>query len=165
MSKTKKLLVVRIIFGVLVALVLVLGSLTVVSYNKNNRLNDQIDNLKELNESLTDTAVENFVILTLVDVDKEGAITAVKPYFVDKTLDMSIYAFLLTTPDFKDEDFATYDNSNYYFNSTQDGVYLKTDVLELQDNASYYDQEWGSLVVGLQAVKITNNYTVVRGIW
>lgn len=160
MSKTNKNLVVRIILGVLLALVLVFGSLTFVNYGKINRLNKQIDNLKEVNEALTEAAVENFVILTFVDID--GSIT---PYFVDKTLELSIYDFLLTTPDFTDSDFASYDEENYYFNTNEVGVYLKTDVLELQDDGNYYDLEWGSLIVGLQAITLNKNYTVVRGSW
>lgn len=160
MSKTNKNLVVRIILGVLLALVLTFGSLTVVNYSKINRLNTQIDNLKKVNESLTDAALENFVVLKFIDLD--GSVT---PYFVDKTLNISIYDFLLTTPDFTDSDFASYDGENYYFNTNEVDVYLKTDVLELQNDENYYDLEWGSLIVGLQAIKLDKNYTVVKDKW
>lgn len=157
MSNTKKVLTVRIVLGVLTALVLVLGSLTFINYNKVDRLETQIETLKKVNESLEDSAVENFVVLNFVDLD--GSIT---PYLVDKTLEISIYDFLLTTNKFKDSDFSSFDGENYYFNSSNPDVYLKTDVLELQDDGNYYDLEWGSLVVGLQAIILDQNYTVVR---
>ena len=43
MSNTKKVLIVRIVLGVLTALVLVLGSLTFINYNKVDRLETQIE--------------------------------------------------------------------------------------------------------------------------
>lgn len=157
MSQTKKVLIVRIILGVLTALVLLLGSLTIINYNKVNRLETQIVNLKTVNESLESSAIENFVVLNFVDLD--GSVT---PYLVDKTLEISIYDFLLTTNKFTDSDFASYDEVNFYFNSSTPNVFIKTDVLELKDDEDYYDLEWGSLVVGLQAIILDKNYTVVR---
>jgi hypothetical protein len=44
-------------------------------------------------------------------------------------------------------------------------VRLKLILLELEDNPNYYDTDWGFLIVGLQAIIINQNYTVVRSVY
>jgi len=96
MSNEKKVLTLRIIFGVLVASVLLLGALTVIKVLEVKRLEKQVENVKTVNQSLLDSSVSEYVVLNFVDID--GSIT---PYLVNKNLGMSIYDFLLTTPDLK----------------------------------------------------------------
>lgn len=154
MSKAKKLLLTKIILGTLTALAFVLIGLTIFLSGKINQLNKQNKALKELNESyegfLDELGVDNyehFVFLTYIDLDGNETI-----YFVDKRLELSIYEFLLTK-DFSVDDFASYDGTNYYFKDTM------TDVLGLDE--SYYD-DYGWLEVGLQAIVIDDDYTVIR---
>jgi hypothetical protein len=158
MSNEKKGLTLRIIFGVLVASVLLLGALTVIKVLEVKRLEKQVENVKTVNQSLLDSSVSEYVVLNFVDID--GSIT---PYLVNKNLGMSIYDFLLTTPDFEDSDFGSFDGTNYYFNSSTE-THI-TGVVELEDNPNYYDTDWGFLIVGLQAIIINQNYTVVRSVY
>lgn len=160
MSKEKKVLFTRVIMGVLVALVLVLGSFVIINQAKINRLEIQIDNLREVNDSLEQANIENFVILTVIDDIDEETVT----YLVDKTLEMSIYDFLLTTNKFTDDDFSSLDGEHFFFTATTPMVYYSTDVLELMDNDNYYTtDEWGSfLTTGLNKITINQNYTVKR---
>lgn len=163
MSNEKKVLTLRIIFGVLVASVLLLGALTVIKVLEVKRLEKQVENVKTVNQSLLDSSISEYVVLNFVDSD--GTIT---PYFVNKNLNISIYDFLLTTPDFEDSDFSSFNGTDYYFAGTNaDGKYYKTEVKELEDNPNFYESsEWGnSLVVGLQAIKINQNYTVIRSLF
>lgn len=164
MSKEKKVLGLRILFGVLIASLLLLGVLTVLNIRKINRLEDQIDNLKLVNESLLDSSVDEFVILNFVDVD--GSIT---PFQVNKNLGLSIYEFLLTTNLFSDDDFNSLDGEHFFFKNTAglaSNQWIETGVLELEDNLKFYEHsEYGKmLVVGLQKIILTQNYTVVRSI-
>lgn len=88
--KWKKVLTLRIIFGVLVASVLLLGALTVIKVLEVKRLEKQVENVKTVNQSLLDSSVSEYVVLNFVDID--GSIT---PYLVNKNLGMSIYDFYL----------------------------------------------------------------------
>lgn len=166
MSNEKKVLFTRVIMGVLLALVLVLGTLTGLNQAKIKRLDKQIDNLKEVVSSLEQANIENFVILTVIDEIDDETVT----YLVDKTLNMSIYDYLLTTTKFTDDDFDTYNDVDYYFSSGVVGVYYATDVLELMDNPNYYEtSEWDgvtytSLIKGLQSIIMNSNYTVKRSL-
>lgn len=162
MSTKKKVLSLRIVLGALVALVLFLGTLTVVNYQKINRLETQVDNLKTVNQSLSDSEVSEYVVLNFIDFD--GSIT---PHLVKKSLNISIYDYLLTLPSFDDSDFNSFDEKNYYFAALSATEYVQTEVLELKDNKDYYTtDEWGSfLSVGLQAIKLDRNYTVKRSLY
>ncbi len=166
MSNEKKVLFTRVIMGVLVALVLVVGALAGLNQAKINRLEKQIENLKDVNSSLEQARIENFVILTLIDEIDDEVVT----FLVDKTLNMSIYDYLLTTDKFTDSDFDTHNDLDYYFSSGQIGVYYATDVLELMDDPDYYEtSEWDgitytNLVKGLQSIIINSNYTVKRSL-
>lgn len=162
MSKEKRVLSLRIILGVLVASVLLLGTLTTLNVRQVGRLETQIDNLKKVNQSLIDSSVNEHVVLNVVDVD--GSIT---PYVVNKNLGLSIYDFLLTTNKFSDSDFDSFDGTNYYFSALSPTEYVKTEVIELENNPNFYSSdEWGSyLTVGLQAIILNQNYTVVRSLY
>lgn len=162
MSKKTKVLSLRIIFVVLIAMVLFLSTLTFLNIKKLNRLENQINNLRDTNEVLLNSSVSEYVILNFVDIN--GSIT---PYFVNKNLKISIYDFLLTTKDFKDTDFESFDSKNYYFSALSSTEFVKTEVTELKDNSDYYtEDEWGKfLIVGLQAITLDRNYTVVRSLY
>lgn len=162
MSNKKKVLFTRITLGLLLALVLLFGSLTIVNQKKIGRLETQIENLKDLNESLENSDIENFVVLNFVDIDG-----TIKPYFVDKTLNMSIYEFLLTTKDFKDSDFITHNDKDYFLGTDEPLTYIITDVVELQGNPDYYEigDGWQMLEVGLQDIIMDQNYTLVKSVF
>ncbi len=152
----KKTNIIKITLWGLTVLIIALSVVIGFQIDTNKKLNIQIDALKEVNKSLEEDKVGNYVVLNFVDVD--GTIT---PYLVDKTLELTIFEFLLTK-DFSADDFESYDGENYYFKDSM------TDVLELKDNENYYEtNEWGgviytSLVVGLNKIKIDRNYTVIK---
>ncbi len=163
MSSKVKMLIIRIVMVVLFGTTLTFGGLFIKSQKQLATSQDQVTNLKELNESLNGFLenigvddYEDFVFITFIDID--GTETT---YFVDKTLNLTIYDFLLTQ-NFDIDDFESYDGTNYYFKNAL------TDVLELKDNTDYYEtSEWDgviytSLIVGLQAIVIDQDYTVVR---
>lgn len=162
MSKEKKVFSLKVVFGVLIASVFLLGALTFINLHQLNRLEKQIVNLKKVNESLLDSSISEYVVLNFVDID--GSIT---PYLVNKNLSISVYDFLLTTPDFTDSDFDSFDGENFYFAALSVTEYVKTEVIELEDNSNYYSQDqWGKyLTVGLQAIILNQNYTIVRSLY
>lgn len=144
----------KIVLSSLVMATLVLSGLLWVQTSKINRLNNQINVLKDINESLESNEVKNYVTLVYID-NIEDTITH---YLVNKELEISIYDYLLTREEFTVDDFSSYDGDNYYFNNAL------TDVLELKNNEAYYEtSEWGTfMLVGLQAIILDQNYTVVR---
>lgn len=144
----------KIVLSSLVMATLVLSGLLWVQTSKINRLNNQINVLKDINESLESNEVKNYVTLVYID-NIEDTITH---YLVNKELEISIYDYLLTREEFTVDDFSSYVEDNYYFNNAL------TDVLELKNNEAYYEtSEWGTfMLVGLQAIILDQNYTVVR---
>lgn len=177
-NKTRGIVLKSILIG-LVTLVLVLGGVLIYTGTKISKQNDQIGTLQDVNESLSsslqdannkiddlleelgrepsESEKENYVVLTVIDEDGNHSV-----FVVDKRHELSIYDFLLTQKGYSVDDFQSYDGTNYYFANAL------TDVLELMDNTDYYlTEEWDgveytSLVVGLQAIVIDQDFTVVK---
>lgn len=148
--------VAQITLSILMLIIIAFSIFTIGELNKIKDLNEQIENLKDKIEHLEQEKEVKYVILTYIDKDKKE----VKSYLVDKDINISIYDFLLTTKDFSLEDFDSWDQVNYYFKGS------KTDVLELMENTDYYEiGEYTTLVVGLQAIKMKENYTVIKSSW
>ncbi len=151
MSNKQKVLLTRIIYGLLVVLVIGLSVFIVSLSRKVNLQNKEIADLKRLNASLEDDYVKNIATITIVDLEGKE-----KSYFVDKNLNISVYSFLISK-DYTSDDFTTLDGIDYFY---KNGM---TDILELKENQDYYlTDEWGSfLYVGLQAIIIDQDLTVV----
>lgn len=147
MTNNKKQLATKIILISLILLVSLLFSLLMATTNK-------LNSIKDLS---TDTVVsgdlDDYYVVTYKYDEVE------KTFFILKTEEeVNLFSFLLTFEMFDQNDFSSFDGINYYFSNTM------TDVLELKDDSNYYKtDEWGRfLVVGLQAIYINQNLTIVR---
>lgn len=147
MTNNKKQLATKIILISLILLVSLLFSLLMATTNK-------LNSIKDLS---TDTVVsgdlDDYYVVTYKYDEVE------KTFFILKTEEeVNLFSFLLTFEMFDQNDFSSFDGINYYFSNTM------TDVLELKDDSNYYKtDEWGTfLVVGLQAIYINQNLTIVR---
>lgn len=148
--KTEKNSIIKIVLIISLLLITLLSTMLVVSLVSNNKLKKQIDNIE--NNDVYNGDLDNYFIIEYQynEINKK--------YILSKETQMSIYEFLLTQSFFKANDFSSFDGINYYFNNTF------TDVLELKGNLDYYvKNEYGEfLIVGLQAINITKNLTIVR---
>lgn len=164
-QKLNKKVLLQIVLGLLVLLVVSLSVVVGVQATKNNKLEDQINVIKkhnsnwvlnseeevdELRDALNDDL--RYVVVTFIDIDESETY-----YVVDKNKKLTVYDLLILTTHSVD-DFASYDDVNYYFKDAM------TDVVELKDNENYYeDSEWGAfLIVGLQGILVDQNLTVIK---
>lgn len=163
----KKSLIQKVLLYSLLAVSVVLLSLTIVFANKYKGASSLLSSFQEnsivLNQNQHDsinTTDKEFYTLTIKDLDDEFNLYILK---IDG-FKLDVYTALILSGVYNQDDFISLNDKYYFGNATNTA---KTDVLELMNDDDYYmtDEYGTSFVAGLQAVIIDRNYTVIKGVW